>query len=380
MTHSFVTVAIPFAADKAGTVDGLLEQYALPLRDTNSKIRTALRRQKLHFMSITIVPGDIGKCAHLVLEGTVDGTDDTFFKVLSSCIPDDVVKILAAAGLTVAKDRIASELRKFQVKTGYHLFSTPGLGFAGTPGMAVDRIRDEYDLARAVRTYLDKNILSGSSLQNLRKVRDHIAGIEPLRPLLAPIPVTPLPADATAGSLDPKFLLTLALPAIVTFFWPLLLILAALVVAATWVTWSYGVAVAVAALFGSLLLALVSLALTIYYLYRRVRGLENSNRPDNSLPDRAVLDDVTRHEDWGAQNHFAGWVLLPNTDKLLFFSNYGGSWGSYLEDFITKAANGLTGVWSNTVGFPKTENLFTNGAKDGERFKYWARRQQQPTR
>ena len=78
--------------------------------------------------------------------------------------------------------------------------------------------------------------------------------------------------------------------------------------------------------------------------------------------------------------HFARWVLLPGTNKLLFFSNYGGSWESYLEDFITKATNGLTGVWSNTIGFPKTENLFTKGATDGERFKYWARRQQQPTR
>ena len=78
--------------------------------------------------------------------------------------------------------------------------------------------------------------------------------------------------------------------------------------------------------------------------------------------------------------HFARWVLLPKTNKLLFFSNYGGSWESYLEDFITKATNGLTGVWSNTIGFPKTENLFTKGASDGERFKYWARRQQQPTR
>ena len=35
--------------------------------------------------------------------------------------------------------------------------------------------------------------------------------------------------------------------------------------------------------------------------------------------------------------HFARWVRLPKTNKLLFFSNYGGSWQSYLEDFITKA-------------------------------------------
>jgi Dyp-type peroxidase family len=77
--------------------------------------------------------------------------------------------------------------------------------------------------------------------------------------------------------------------------------------------------------------------------------------------------------------HFARWVLLPKTDRLVFFSNYDGSWESYLEDFITKAHEGLTGVWSNTIGFPKTEALFWKGAADGDRFKRWARMQQAPT-
>ncbi len=77
--------------------------------------------------------------------------------------------------------------------------------------------------------------------------------------------------------------------------------------------------------------------------------------------------------------HYARWILIPGTNRLLFFSNYGGSWESYLEDFITKASNGLTAVWSNTYGFPETRNLFTQGAVDGDRFKRWARRQQRPS-
>jgi Dyp-type peroxidase family len=63
----------------------------------------------------------------------------------------------------------------------------------------------------------------------------------------------------------------------------------------------------------------------------------------------------------------------------LFFSNYGGSWESYLEDFITKAHAGLTAVWSNTIGFPRTRFLFLQGATDGDRFKRWARAKQVPT-
>jgi deferrochelatase/peroxidase EfeB len=77
--------------------------------------------------------------------------------------------------------------------------------------------------------------------------------------------------------------------------------------------------------------------------------------------------------------HFARWITVPGTRDFAFFSNYGGSWEAYLEDFITLAHNGLTGVWSNTVGFPKTHNLVNGGATDGERFKRYARQSMQPT-
>jgi Dyp-type peroxidase family len=77
--------------------------------------------------------------------------------------------------------------------------------------------------------------------------------------------------------------------------------------------------------------------------------------------------------------HFARWVSIPNTNRLVFLSNYGGSWESYLEDFIAKASKGLTGIWSNTEGYPVTRFLFFSGARDGDRFKRWARTQQVPT-
>lgn len=77
--------------------------------------------------------------------------------------------------------------------------------------------------------------------------------------------------------------------------------------------------------------------------------------------------------------HFARWITVPGTRDLVFLSNYGGSWESYLEDFITLAHDGLTGVWSNTVGFPKTTNLIGDGATDGERFKRYARQSMLPT-
>lgn len=78
--------------------------------------------------------------------------------------------------------------------------------------------------------------------------------------------------------------------------------------------------------------------------------------------------------------HFLQWVCVPRTRKLVFAADYDGSWQSYLEDAVTLLPGGATGIWSNTVGFPKTNWLFFDGAKDGDRFKRWVRRQMIPTR
>ncbi|MDI1284141.1 MAG: Dyp-type peroxidase [Reyranella sp.] len=74
--------------------------------------------------------------------------------------------------------------------------------------------------------------------------------------------------------------------------------------------------------------------------------------------------------------HYARWFRLPGSEQMLFLANYDGSWLSYLEDFITKAHEGQTAVWSHGRGFPKTRLLVLGGAADGARFKRWVRRQQ----
>jgi hypothetical protein len=99
--------------------------------------------------------------------------------------------------------------------------------------------------------------------------------------------------------------------------------------------------------------------------------------------------------------HFARWVILPGKAanqraRLLFFSNYDGSWENYLGEFIDHASVGLTAVWSNTEsspnqGFPNTRllgavfdenkkwtSIFPAGARDEQRFKAFARNSQRP--
>jgi hypothetical protein len=77
--------------------------------------------------------------------------------------------------------------------------------------------------------------------------------------------------------------------------------------------------------------------------------------------------------------HFARWVFLDNRKRLLFASNYDGSLESYMDDFINKVGYGLNIVFSNGVGYPKTNWLFMDGCKDEQKFKNFLRRHQLPT-
>jgi hypothetical protein len=70
--------------------------------------------------------------------------------------------------------------------------------------------------------------------------------------------------------------------------------------------------------------------------------------------------------------HFARWVLLDDA-TVLFFSNYDGSWESYLGDFVDKAHAYLSAVWSNTRWFPQTFAMITGGASREDTFKRWVR-------
>jgi hypothetical protein len=78
--------------------------------------------------------------------------------------------------------------------------------------------------------------------------------------------------------------------------------------------------------------------------------------------------------------HFAHWALLDGGKRLLFCSNFDGSWENYLDDFIDKATKGLTGIWGGTIGFPRPRWLLLDGAANGTRFKAIARNKQVPAK
>jgi hypothetical protein len=77
--------------------------------------------------------------------------------------------------------------------------------------------------------------------------------------------------------------------------------------------------------------------------------------------------------------HFARWVFLDDKRRLLFASNYDGSLESYMDDFINKVGWGLNLVFSNGVGYPRTDWLIKRGSKDEQHFKSFLKRHQLPT-
>jgi Dyp-type peroxidase family len=422
MAHAFVTVVVPFDDSHAQAVDQHL--------DGLGNLQGGPVAQKLdasacvHFMSLTVVRGSSGRSAHLVLEAQADGYPEGVLRRLAGAIGKELGDVLAAAHVHVAAAELGDFLVSHDRQVGQGWFSVPGVVFAGTPGMAVERIREERELASEIQPFLDDLPPQGSALATLARVREHFFGLGDHKWAFIPQPVPHL----EEGEKVLKLMLPAVWSALRTFFWPLFvlpalaLIVRGALVAMQWGLWAgflAGLWAAVLTLGAELVIGLVAAPIA----YLRFRRKEKDDVPDDLAPSAALVADIMERENRCTQNHlaavstmkpgflrrlvlrtvfwsigvsaryyrpgtlqgigtihFARWVLLPGTDKLLFFSNYSGSWESYLEDFILRAHEGLTSVWSNTQGFPRTENLVFGGAEHGDQFKSWGRRQQHPTR
>ncbi|WP_394789365.1 hypothetical protein [Rhodoferax sp.] len=77
--------------------------------------------------------------------------------------------------------------------------------------------------------------------------------------------------------------------------------------------------------------------------------------------------------------HFARWAFLDGKTRVVFTSSYDGSHQGYMDDFINKVAWGLNLVFSNGIGWPRTDWLIFGGARHEQSFKYYQRRHQIPT-
>lgn len=435
MSQAMVTVIVRLDADKVADaknlIDTMLRNPAKPAGPGDSLPTPADRLagpaggEFVHFASLHVIesgrPEDGAKLssnAYLVLEFTADMPAKEALAEFVARISDHLlpVYLLAKNGLTEAT--LTDFLWKHRVVIGHGLFSTPGLAFPGTPEQSVADILAEQILAKRVAEEIAEHGAEPSALDHLKAVKTALgSGASPIWPMATLPPIAKRPEKEPSvttqfWALGPSFIATFLWPAIVV-----LIVLASIVCYPFTEGWTVRSAL-FALLYASLLVVLGTLVTVViaYALLREAEKMDVSSDASISLEHNRAM--FARENAVGyAQNHmishtmrkpglirmltiriafwaierltalnpraghlgeigtihFARWVTIPRTRSLLFMSNYGGSWESYLEDFITKAHNGLTAVWSNTLGFPRTTNLFQDGATDGERFKRFAR-------
>jgi hypothetical protein len=111
---------------------------------------------------------------------------------------------------------------------------------------------------------------------------------------------------------------------------------------------------------GSLKPGLVRLLTTTFVLKTVNYGARHITRPGRLGRIRSI--------------HFARWVFVAGTERMIFCSNYDGSVESYMDDFINKTGFGLNASFSNGIGYPKTNWLVRDGCIDERNYKEYLRR------
>ncbi len=431
MAHALVTIIAPIDPARVAEAESAIDRLGNP---ATSAIAEALGRrdgdESTHFASLHAVRSVDGARGHIVFEFSADGTDDRALARVVTAIGVDLRPVFMLASDWKDGNDLARYLKAHSVKVGGGWFDNPGLPFVGTPGMSVGRILAEDGLAKKVAARLGLQHREMSALERVADVRKAVAADSVVADMLGP--ATPFPPFAPADT--PSIVLTLAGSFVRTYLWPIaLVILIAAAFAGFSAAWNaqgfwHGLGAAaleiVKNLWGGFWIGLFFVLAVAVLGYGRFREAEAEDWLEEHPPARAINDAMFAHENGRAQNHmisvtqrkpgmlrsftqrlafwiigslaplqfrpgflgtigtihFARWVTPPGSPDVIFLSNYGGSWESYLEDFITRAHEGLTAVWSNTIGFPRSENLFLKGATDGDRFKRFARQSMVPTR
>jgi len=334
---------------------------------------------RLHFASLFLDEGTTYG-SYLVFENNFDGPLEDYLAELYAQAAPGLHRIYGCcsdytAASAADREGILAYLRKHIVRpNAYHI---------GNPGRSVERTLRESGLRDRIESFLDDFVRAEPSSQQPGLIRKKVQDFIGEEPAFAWVPQAE-PRQTMLERLKPR--LKLAILALAAF-----LLLPILVVPG--IIW----------------------AVVLRYkekrdpvpekfddIARRVAGLvEREDRThivQNHLAHMTVVKPgwfrrwtlwlvlwlvnfVARTSDKGKLTgipsiHYAHWSMIDNGRRLLFVSNFDGSWENYLDDFIDKASYGLTGIWSNTEHFPKTFLLFGKGADDGNRFKAWARDKQ----
>jgi deferrochelatase/peroxidase EfeB len=434
MTHALVTVIAPLDTDRVADVEAVIDALGNPARADIRAALDAVEEEGTHFASLHAIHSQDRKRAYIVLEFSADGSEKESLERIERQIGEHLRPVFMHARDWKDGAKLLPYLRSHLVTPANGWFGNPGVLFAGTPGLTVGRIKREAALAAYVSGLLPGHTPKSDALCCIEDIRKQVLEHDGGKYKDALDPGTPVPPFEPLTT--PAFVFYLLVSFAKTYLWPLAvaLLLIALVMAviagfgASGAGAMLGAAVSAFlstlwALFWIALVGLLVVAGIGYSLLRRAES--NDSLEERSAPQASLAAMFERENQLGyAQNHmisvtqrkpgvvrwftsrlvfwivgefatryfrrgflsnigtihFARWVTVPGTPDILFFSNYDFSWESYLEDFITRARAGLTAIWSNSIGFPRSKNLFQDGAGDGERFKRYARQSMSPTR
>jgi hypothetical protein len=312
---------------------------------------------------------------YLTFLGDIDGDENSFLEALVSVAPDGLRKIFACCegfGNETDLSSWIKQHRKASIAT-----------YVNTPGRTVTQVREEAALYDAIEGYLSRDF----SLRDMSPREIHATLTRFINEEIKSERLTLSPEDATPpGWLLGNFLHLIGVPLLVLLFSPLLLVIAP------------------------------------FYLLR-LRMLETTDPEVCPSVDQAYTEELSRAENYDVTNqysaigarkpglvrlltlagalstvdyaarhiarpgrlgrirsiHFARWVFLDNTRRMLFCSNYDGSVESYMDDFVNKTGFGLNASFSSGVGYPTTNWLFLDGCDDERKFVEFNRRHTIPT-
>ena len=390
--HTIFTFQTKIAEGKLDTLTAYLEKLHREL-PSHSQPGTSgdlpfPNLTKLHYASLVIVRDDrYGD--DLVFENNIDGTIAAYIEQVCDVAPVALHALYSccdgydgSGGFD--RGRMRAYLRTHVVR--------PSAAFVGNVGRDVGRIHAEHDVRTEIEKHLDElsdaGTLGATPAAVYAQVRAHVETLFPW-------------ALQPQGRLSAGEMLRRKLP--------------------VWVLGWFALVT---------LPVLIPLVVLFVIVLRIHEMLDRSEIPP---PDRTQMDTVTAREDNILQNHFASivdvkpglfrrftlwlvlflanraaalsvngtlsnlnnihfahWVLIDGGRRMLFLTNYDGSWENYLDDFIDKASVGLTAIWSNSklparttppvrgplVNFPKTSFLVLGGARDERNFKNIARESQ----
>jgi len=226
--HSFVTIAVPFSADRLPAVREALDGIGNP---AGPAIKGPLDISEfVHFMSITIVEVGDRSPPYLLIELTADDAIPQVFERIAATIGKPLEELFNTAQVAIGRVGLEDFLSRHDRPVGQGWFSTPGVNYDGTPGMTVWRIRREAELATLISDFLDTLPAANSALATLTRVRNWLwnnaskkwAFVAEPTPILGPAPplwraVLPVLYSATT-----------------VLLWPFLLSALVVFVAASW--------------------------------------------------------------------------------------------------------------------------------------------------